>query len=174
MQAGFGCHRITKQIFVLLSLIIIYPMNHLKRTTSADPDFQALVKLLDKELAIRDGDEHSFYNQFNSIVQLAHVVVLYNGNIALGCGAFKPYDDTSVEIKRMFVLPNYRGQGVAAIILHELETWAAELNYQTAILETGKKQPEAIRLYQKSGYGIIPNYGQYENIQNSVCMSKKI
>ena len=149
-------------------------MTHLKRTSSANVDFESLVKLLDADLAIRDGAEHSFYAQFNGIAHLQNVVVYYVNDIPVGCGAFKPYDETRVEIKRMYVLPDYRGKSIAQIILVELEKWAAELSYKACILETGKKQPEAIRLYEKTGYAIMPNYGQYENVENSVCMTKMI
>ena len=76
------------------------------RTNSEDPDFIELVKYLDADLVIRDGNEHSFYAQF--------------------------------------------------------------------ILETGKKQPEAIALYTKKGYHITPNYGQYAGVENSVCFEKYI
>jgi putative acetyltransferase len=149
-------------------------MSPLKRTTSLDTDFQNLVKLLDHDLAIRDGDEHSFYAQFNKIDSIKHAAVYYMENIPAGCGAFKPYNESTVEIKRMYVLPEFRGQRIAETILNELEKWAAELNYKACVLETGKKQPEAIRLYQRTGYVVIPNYGQYENMDNSVCMRKKI
>ena len=149
-------------------------MGYLKRATSADADFQSLVKLLDADLAIRDGAEHSFYAQYNGIAHLQNVVVYYVANIPVGCGAFKPYDETRVEIKRMYVLPEYRGKRIAQIVLEELEKWATELNYNACLLETGKKQPEAIRLYEKSGYALMPNYGQYENVENSVCMRKTI
>lgn len=74
----------------------------------------------------------------------------------------------------MFVHPSYRGKGYAAKILNELEEWAADNNYTAAVLETGKKQPEAISLYKKNGYEIIPSYGQYLNVENSVCMMKKL
>ena len=74
----------------------------------------------------------------------------------------------------MFVNPDYRKRGIAAAVLKELENWAAELNYTYTILETGKKQPEAISLYQKSGYTIIPNYPPYEEMDNSVCMKKTL
>ncbi len=74
----------------------------------------------------------------------------------------------------MFVHQNYRGQGIAVSILKELEKWATALGFEIAVLETGKKQPEAIRLYQKSGYQFMPNYGQYEGIENSVCMKKSL
>jgi putative acetyltransferase len=143
----------------------------------ADPDntdFQSLVVLLDADLKARDGDEHAFYNQYNKITTIRNAIVCYVDNKAIGCGAFRPYDESKVEIKRMFVLPEYRGHGIAMKILQELELWAAELNYREYILETGKRQPEAIHLYQKAGYSIIPGYGQYLNVENSVCMKKSI
>ena len=149
-------------------------MPQIKRTTSDDAGFKNLVALLDKELAIRDGSEHGFYAQFNKIDALKNVVVYQVDNTAIGCGAFKSYDDKTVEIKRMYVLPPFRGQGIAGGILNELEQWAAELGYTACILETGKKQPEAISLYQKAGYVITPKYGQYEKVGNSVCMKKEI
>lgn len=144
------------------------------RTDSADADFQTLVALLDADLAIRDGDEHAFYHQFNKITAIRYAIVCYADDKPVGCGAIKRYDDEKAEIKRMFVLPEYRGHGMALGILKELELWAAELNYTACILETGKKQPEAIHLYQKAGYTVIPNYGQYEGINNSVCMMKPV
>ncbi|HKR06614.1 MAG TPA: GNAT family N-acetyltransferase [Bacteroidia bacterium] len=149
-------------------------MTKLKRTASDDADFQKLVHLLDKDLEIRDGKEHSFYAQFNKIDKIRNAVVYYEEGIAVGCGAFKEFDNKTVEIKRMFVHPNFRSKGVGAVILKELELWASEINYSESVLETGKKQPEAIRLYQKSGYAVIPNFGQYKNVENSVCMKKLI
>jgi len=149
-------------------------MTHFIRTDSDNPDFQSLVVLLDADLRERDGDEHAFYAQFNKIATIRNAIICYVDDKAIGCGAFKEYDQSKVEIKRMFVLPEYRGHGIAMKILNELELWAAELNYHEYVLETGKKQPEAIRLYQKAGYAIIPNYGQYAGIENSVCMMKTI
>jgi GNAT superfamily N-acetyltransferase len=146
----------------------------LKRTNSDDPDFISLVALLDKDLAIRDGEDHSFYNQFNKIDKIKHVVVFYESEIAVGCGAFREKESDSVEIKRMYVHPDHRKKGIASQVLAELERWAAEINYPYTVLETGKKQPEAIALYQKSGYSIIPNYPPYENMDNSVCMKKTL
>lgn len=144
------------------------------RTDSLNDDFRELVGLLDADLSVRDGADHFFYAQFNKIDLIKNVVVAYRYEKAVGCGAFKPFDDESVEIKRMFVRPENRGQGIAVEVLRELEDWAKELNYAFAVLETGKKQPEAIRLYQKSDYELIPNYGQYAGMENSVCMKKKI
>jgi GNAT superfamily N-acetyltransferase len=144
------------------------------RTDSANADFRELVVLLDQDLRIRDGEDHDFYAAYNKIDSLAQVVVAYCGGVAVGCGAFKRYADRVVEIKRMFVRPEYRGRGIAGEVLAELEVWAGELGFTENILETGKKQPEAIRLYQKSGYTVIPNFGQYQGIDNSVCMQKKL
>jgi GNAT superfamily N-acetyltransferase len=77
-----------------------------------------------------------------------------------------------MEVKRMFVPPASRRKGIAALILAELERWAKDLSATSCILETGKKQPEAIRLYTKCGYHPIPNYGQYAGMENSVCFEK--
>jgi GNAT superfamily N-acetyltransferase len=147
-------------------------MIKLVRTDSDNNDFIQLVALLDRDLAIRDGEEHAFYAQFNKTNLLKNVVVAFDGDTAVGCGAFRPYETNTVEVKRMFVQPEQRGKGIAGMVLAELEKWAAELNITTCVLETGKKQPEAIGLYQKSGYSIIPSYGQYINVENSVCMKK--
>jgi putative acetyltransferase len=144
------------------------------RTLSDNTDFQRLVALLDEDLRIKDGKEHSFYAQFNKIENIRNVIVCYLEDKPIGCGAFKELETKKVEIKRMFVQPEYRGRGIGLGILKELELWASELNYSDCILETGKRQPEAIRLYQKAGYKIIRNYGQYENVENSVCMTKAI
>ena len=149
-------------------------MLRIDRTDSKNPDFLRLVQALDVELAARDGEEHPFYAQFNKLDQIKQVVVAYEGVTAVGCGAVKPYSPDTLEIKRMFTLPASRGRGIAGRVLHELETWAVELGYQKCILETGKKQPEAIGLYKKSGYTIIPNYGQYAGMENSVCFEKSL
>lgn len=147
-------------------------MYTLKRTNSEDLDFQKLVAELDKDLAIRDGEEHGFYAQFNKIAAIKYVVVIYEQGNPVGCGAIKEYQPNIMEIKRMYVLPDKRGRGIASIVLKELEKWAKELGYQRCILETGLKQPEAIALYQKNDFQIIKNYGQYEGVENSVCFEK--
>lgn len=144
----------------------------LHRTDSTNPDFIQLVYLLDADLRIRDGEDHAFFAQFNKIDAIRNVVVAYLNGLAVGCGAVKAYTYGIGEIKRMYVRPKYRNQGIAGSILKELEKWAAELNFKQVILETGKAQPEAIGLYTKSGYRIIPNYGQYEHVESSVCLQK--
>ncbi|MGA8264208.1 MAG: GNAT family N-acetyltransferase [Ignavibacteriaceae bacterium] len=149
-------------------------MISLLRTNSENTDFVELVKLLDADLAIRDGKEHSFYAQYNKIDNIKYVVIAYDNSKPVGCGAIKGYSQDTMEIKRMYTLPKERGKRIATKILIELEKWAHELSYKRYILETGKKQPEAISLYERNEYKIIPNYGQYVGMENSVCFEKDI
>ena len=144
------------------------------RTNSGNEDFKELVKHLDKELAIRDGSEHAFYAQFNKIDTIRHVVIVYHDKKPIGCGAMKNLLPDCMEIKRMYTTPENRGKGIARTVLNELEKWALELSYQRCLLETGKKQPEAIALYRKCGYKVVKNYGQYAGVENSVCFEKKL
>jgi len=144
------------------------------RTGSDNHDFIELVKLLDADLAIRDGDAHNFYDQFNKIDNIRYVVLAYENNLPAGCGAIKEYKPDSMEVKRMYVVPENRKKGIASKTLAELEIWASELSYSKCILETGKGQPEAIELYKKNGYTLIPNYGQYAGVQNSLCFEKRL
>lgn len=146
----------------------------LKRTTSEDEDFILLVKQLDLDLAERDGAEHVFYAQFNKIDSIKEVIVAYEGDQAIACGAIKELETTVAEVKRMYTLPEQRGKGLATKVLTELEHWAVELKYKKCVLETGKKQPEAIHLYQKNNYRSIPNYGQYKEVVDSVCFEKEL
>jgi putative acetyltransferase len=149
-------------------------MLRLVRTDSDDGAFIGLVQLLDADLAKRDGNDHSFYSQFNKIDKIKHVVVAYENDIPTSCGAIKEYSPASVEVKRMYTTPGSRGKGIASKVLAELERWAAELSYGKCVLETGKRQPEAIGLYEKNGYKTIPNYGQYAGVENSVCFEKEL
>jgi GNAT superfamily N-acetyltransferase len=149
-------------------------MIQLKRSDSEDPDFVQLVRKLDKYLAEKDGADHSFYAQFNEIDNIKFVVVAYDNEKPVGCGAMKEYASDTMEIKRMYVSPESRGKGIAGKILSELENWASGLSITRCVLETGKRQPEAIRLYHKSGYRVTPNYGPYANMENSVCFEKTL
>lgn len=149
-------------------------MIKLQRTTSNNPDFKRLNTMLDKELVIRDGDEHEFFAQYNKIDSINNVVLAYNNGEAVGCGAIKRFDEETTEIKRMFVLPAGRGKKVATTILTELESWAKELGYKKCVLETGVTFKDAIGLYTKAGYKVSPNYGQYVGVKSSVCFSKSL
>jgi putative acetyltransferase len=161
------CYHFTKKIPAKNMITI-------RRTNSGDYDFQQLEKELDADLRIRDGEDHSFYAQFNKSHAIKYVVVAYESDCAVGCGAIKEYAPGVMEVKRMYVPPGQRRKGIASIVLKELEIWCAELNCRKCILETGKQQPEAIEAYKRNGYIIMPNYGQYEGVENSVCFVKEL
>lgn len=143
----------------------------LVKTNSDNPDFKNLSALFDEYLVDIDGDERDFFAFYNNVV-LENVLVIYENEEAVGCGGFKKYDDTTAEIKRMFVHPNHRNKGLARMILTELENWATEKGFTSYILETSPKLTSAVSLYQKTGYHLIPNYGQYVGVENSICMKK--
>ncbi|MEG9328842.1 GNAT family N-acetyltransferase [Salinimicrobium catena] len=149
-------------------------MIKIKRSNSTDVDFQFLVSELDKDLAVRNGEANDFFAQYNKIDLIKNVIVAFIDDKPVGCGAMKEYDMETMEIKRMFVPIEMRGKGIAVEILGNLEKWAKEMNYSKCVLETGDKMLEAIRLYKKSNYKVIPNYGQYVNIETSVCFRKEI
>lgn len=145
-----------------------------KKTDFKNKDLQLLTKALDEDLSVKDGNEHDFYHQFNSLTGIHQAIIIYENEKPIGCGAFKPFSTKIAEIKRMFVIPEYQGKGIGSKILEELETWAVSLNYTTCILETGIRQPDAIALYKKNGYQIIDNYGQYKGVENSICFKKQL
>ena len=151
-------------------------MNSFKilRTTSENPDFVRLVAELDVYLAIRNGKDNDFFVQFNKIEMLHHVVLVVENDVAAGCGAFKEVEKEIVEIKRMFVPIDFRGKGIASVVLGELENWAKELGYKKSVLETGKDMIDAVGLYTKSNYQIVPNYGPYKEVESSVCFEKTL
>lgn len=145
-----------------------------KRTTSDDPDFRKLIVALDEDLYQRNGEAQLKYRQYNHVDMIKNVVLVYVDGSAVGCGAFKKFNEESVEIKRMFVYPEMRGRQLAAGMLQELETWAIEEGYATAVLETGLRQVEAVRLYTIAGYSLTENYGQYIGMEESICYRKEL
>ena len=93
-----------------------------------------------------------------------------------GCGAFRPHagEPGTVEIKRMFVLPEFRGRGMARKVMAALEAEARRRGFTRAILETAGRQPEAIALYQACGYTVIPNFEPYVGSARSICFGKAL
>jgi GNAT superfamily N-acetyltransferase len=148
------------------------PIITIKRSSFTDNDFVLLISNLDDELNKRHDIQRIVYDQYNKVDTIQTVIIAYINDVPIGCGCFKPFDDSTVEIKRMFVEPAYRGKGISKLILNELEKWAKELSYSRSVLETGIKLPEAIGLYEKSGYVRINNYRQYKDLPNSLCFEK--
>ena len=145
---------------------------NIKRTDSSNTDFQNLVRHLDADLSVRNGDDHEFFNQFNKIDMIRNCLVAYIDGIPAACGAFKKLSEETVEIKRMYTNPEFRKRGLATALVQELEIWAKESGFKKAVLETSAEQNEALSVYEKSGFYRIPNYEPYVGIDKSVCYEK--
>jgi GNAT superfamily N-acetyltransferase len=149
-------------------------MIKIERTNNNNPDFRRLIVELDKDLWKMNYSNQGEYDKHNIVDNLPTVVIAYDNDDAVGCGCFKKFDETSAEIKRMYVAPSHRGKGISRMILTELENWAKESGYAKTILETGTAQIEAIGLYKNSGYFVTQNYGPYIGMTDSICMGKKL
>jgi len=146
-------------------------MIEIRRTDSQNSEFIRLVQLLNSELAKRDGASHPL-SQFNTINHLKYVVLAFKEGKAIGCGAISRYENEAMEIKRMYVSSELRGQRIGEKMLSELENWARELGITKCLLFTGSKQPEANKLYQRNGYKQIQKYGKLKDIPDCLCFAK--
>jgi len=152
----------------------VHLMMHILRVNSEHEDFKMLAQELEAELRIRDGDDGLVYAQLNEVGYMSEALLAYEEGKSIACVALRLLSAHVAEIKRMYVQPPYRGRGIASRMLIELEQWALESGFKQLVLETGKNQPEAIRLYQKEGYTIIPNFGKYGDSANSICFKKEL
>ena len=144
------------------------------RTDTLNPKVKELIKDLDKELRNYYGDIQDSYTPHNDVSKGFPAILFEQNGIPIGCGAFKPYDKISGELKRIFLKKEVRGKGLSKLIVKALENWMLEDNLSIAILECGDRQPEAIGLYQKLDYKVIPKYGVYVDMPNSICMRKDL
>ncbi|GAU76250.1 GNAT family N-acetyltransferase [Fusibacter sp. 3D3] len=142
------------------------------KTDNRNADFIELTKILDLALQERNGESQNEYDQHNKMDHTIDAVVIYTGNMPLACGAFKQFDFNTVEIKRVFVKSEFRGQGISKMLISQLEEMIKEQGYKFAVLETGIKQHEAISLYMRMDYEITANYEPYVGMIESVCMKK--
>lgn len=143
-------------------------------TDGKNKDFIALTNQLDQEFNERFGIIQQQFDEYNTLEDIHDVILIYDENHSIACGSFKRYDAFTAEIKRVFVRKEYRGKGLSKLLMQALEEKAIEKEYKYFILETGKPLVEALALYKSMGYVIIPNYGQYQGIEISVCMKKQI
>jgi GNAT superfamily N-acetyltransferase len=150
------------------------PFAMIKRTHGTDPDFISLISQLDHELWNELHEDQATYDPHNKVPDISTALVLYMDKEPVAIGCFREYDPETAEIKRMFVKKEQRGKGLSKKILDELEKWAKEKGFHYAILETSIHFDVAKNLYQSSGYTIIPNYGVYEGLAESVCMKKRL
>ena len=154
----------------------MYSMKDIKiiRTDTLNLKVKELIKALDKELRGYYGDIQDSYTPHNDVSKGFPTILIEQAGKPIGCGAFKPYDKTSAELKRVFLKKEARGKGLSKLMVKALEDWMLERNLSIARLETGGKQLEALGLYQKLGYKVIPKYGVYVDMPNSICMKKDL
>lgn len=147
-----------------------------KETDGENHDFAMLCSRLDHALdeIVGGKTQRSQYAAYNQRDSIHDVIVAYQDGIPIACGAFKMYDEDHAELKRIFTEPSNRNMGLGAELIRRLEAKAKIKGYKWCILETGKQLEAAYHAYQKLGYKIIPNYGKYVDMPNSICMERKI
>jgi putative acetyltransferase len=133
-----------------------------------------LIHDLCAEMSERYGKPPSPFSSSEASAPRTVFLVARRQGQPVGCGALRSLDDDTAEIKRMYVAPAGRRQGIARRILLELERQAREFGYRTIRLETGIRQPEAQQLYEFLGYRRIVAFGPYVGNPTSVCFEKSI
>lgn len=101
-------------------------------------------------------------------------LVAWLADVAVACGGVRRYDETTGEVKRMYVIPGARRQGLSRVVLTELEARAQAIGYTRLVLETGTRQPEAMALYESAGYESITPYGPRSDASYSRCYAKSL
>lgn len=144
-----------------------------REATWADPAGVELRKAQRDELTIRYEDPDSEPGPAPTADDITVFLIAEDdAGAAIACGGLRRIDDTHGEIKRMYVTPESRGSGAAVGILRELETRARQLGWERLVLETGDRQPDAIRFYEREGYTRIPKYGHYVHSALSLCYGR--
>lgn len=145
----------------------------IKQVPWADPDAIALRQRQRAEIAAIYGTPDSEPGVAPSAADVAVFFVAWEDEgTAVGCGGLRDLGEGAGEVKRMYVAPAWRGSGVASRILGTLEDWAREQGWASLRLETGDRLPAAVRFYVRSGYGRIPNFGDYVDVESSLCFER--
>lgn len=147
------------------------------RTDGKNKDFIENCRLLDMDLDRQVGKKikRDKYRKFNQLDEIQETIVVYDEDKrAVGGGAIRRYDDENIELKRVFIHTEYQGQGIGSKLVSLLIEWAMELGYKRMILETGELLVESCAVYRKLGFEVIPNYGPYVNMPESLCMAKNL
>ena len=137
-------------------------------------DFLALVQQLDEYYFEVVGEVHKRYAKYNDPHLLNARMAAYIDGKAAGCGAWKKIDAETAEIKRIFVSPDFRRQGVASALISALEQDVAAHGYIRAILETARTTDDSAALYHKLGYREIAYYGSPAGAENCRCFEKML
>lgn len=146
------------------------------RTDGRNQDFIENCRLLDMDLDRRVGKkiERDKYKKYNRLDEITEAIVVYEDKRVIGGGAIRRYDNENAELKRVFVHPEYQGRGIGSRLVSLLIEWAVELGYRRMIFETGELLAESCAVYRKLGFQVIPNYGPYADMPESLCMAKDL
>ncbi|MEV0716997.1 GNAT family N-acetyltransferase [Asanoa sp. NPDC050611] len=138
-----------------------------------EPDLVALVTAQQAELRAAERDSEAIDGSFPLHDDIRYLVVVVDDEV-VACGALQAIDEQAVEIKRMYVRPERRGDGYGRTMLAVLEERAAADGFAIARLETGSYLPAALGLYRNAGYRPIPTYGEYVTNPFSRCFEKAL
>lgn len=108
---------------------------------------------------------------YNLSESISDVLLAYMDGVAVGCAGLKKYNDSDVEIKRVWVEPNYRGRHIATELMDRIEDKAREMGFKRAVLQTRPIMEDAVGLYEKRGYELIGNYPPYDKLEGAICMA---
>jgi putative acetyltransferase len=139
-----------------------------------DPASVSLRAAQRDEIDERYGTPDSEPGPAPSAADITVFLVAFDGDEPIGCGGLRQIDEEHGEVKRMYVAPSRRGTGVSVAILRALEASARERGWNRLVLETGDKQPDAIRFYSREGYYRIPNFGHYAGVAASLCFERRL
>ena len=145
-------------------------------TTGDDPIFQrfyAVTEAYYSRLVGGEGKRRGFI-PFNASSEIPDVVLAICDGAAVGCAGLKPYSDTDAEVKRVWVEPAYRGQSVASRLMDAIEEKARQAGFRRVVLQTRPIMQDAVALYTKRGYALIPNYPPYDRLEGAVCYAKAL
>lgn len=145
-------------------------------TNGENKDFKKFYRITEEYYSKLVGgiQNRSAFLPYNMSECVTDVVVAYYNDIAIGCAGLKKYSDTDVEIKRVWVEPDYRGNHIATCLMEILENHAKKQGYQRIILQTRKIMTDALRLYSKCGYCQTDNYPPYDKLEGAICLAKDL
>jgi GNAT superfamily N-acetyltransferase len=149
-----------------------------RRALFTSPDAIRLISALNSELTATFPEPGATHFSLSS-AQVADgdgaFLIAYVNGVAVGCGAIRRLDNTTAELKRMFVAPSLRGQGIGRAIIVALEQEARRLGVSRVVLETGARLDRAMALYEGMGYSRIPLFGEYlASPETSLCFGKTL
>ena len=145
-------------------------------TSGEDPVFQRFYIVTEayySRLAGGESKRRSFI-PFNASSGIPDVVLAYCNGVAVGCAGIKQYSGTDAEVKRLWVEPAFRRQHIASRLMDKIEEKAWQMGFRRVILQTRPIMPDAVALYEKRGYCLIPNYPPYDQMEGAICFAKEL